>query len=126
MLMERTIQDLSAQLLTLQENSLQVLRATVVEDRPPQAEAAIVDQLEDTILDQMGLLDESLRAAQRAAQAVAHQTDLDQVRLALATSGDRLHEIRRQFSADVVAFEMLKDLDSLGARGGSGPRGPTA
>jgi hypothetical protein len=97
------------------------LRLTVVEDRPRKGDAALVDQLEDTILDLMGFLDESLKAARVAQKAVGHPLDLDGARRALATCQERFHRIEQQFSADLVSYEKLKDLASLGARGGEWP-----
>lgn len=114
---ERTFEDLSTQFRRLQD-TLHAVLITVVEDRPLKGDAALVDQLEDCILDQMGLLDEGLKAAQLALKAVAHPTDLDQARLALTTCQERFHGIERLFSADLVSYEKLKDLASLGARGG--------
>lgn len=117
---ERTFRDLSTQLRRLHDTLL-ALRLTVVEDRPLNGDAALVDQLEDSILDQMGLLDEGLKAAQAALKAVGHPTDLGQARLALSNCQERFHGIEQQFSADLVSYEKLKDLVSLGGRGGEWP-----
>jgi hypothetical protein len=114
---ERTFQDLSTQLRRLHDTLL-ALRLTVVEDRPLKGDAALVDQLEDSILDQMGLLDEGLKAAQAALKAVGHPPDFGQARSALTHCQEHFHGIEGQFSADLVSYEKLKDLASLGARGG--------
>jgi hypothetical protein len=117
---ERTFRDLWTQFRRLQDTLL-ALRLTVVEDRPVKGDVALVDQLEDSILDQMGLLDEGLKAAQAALKAVGHPTDLGQARLAVTTCQERFHGIEQQFSADLVSYEKLKDLVSLGVRGGEWP-----
>jgi len=115
--LEATFRELYTQFHRLQDTLL-ALRLTVVEDRPLKSDVALVDQLEDSILDQMGLLDEGLKAAQAAQKAVGHPADLGQARSALTTCQERFHGIERQFSADLVSYEKLKDLASLGARGG--------
>ncbi|PYV31079.1 MAG: hypothetical protein DMG22_18240 [Acidobacteria bacterium] len=114
---ERTFQDLSTQLRKLHDTFL-ALRLTVVEDKPLKGDAALVDQLEDSILDQMGLLDEGRKAAEGALKAVGHPLDLSRARLALTICQERFHGIEQQFTADLVSYEKLKDLASLGARGG--------
>jgi len=66
--LEATFHDLFAELRKLQD-TLVAVRLTVVEDKPVKGEAALVDHLEDTILEIMGLLDESLKAARAASLA---------------------------------------------------------
>jgi hypothetical protein len=115
--LEATFRELFSELKKLQD-TLVALRLTVVEDRPRKGDAALVDQLEDTILDVMGLLDEGLKAARAAQKAVGHPLDLDGARRGLETCQDRFHRIEQQFSADLVSYERLKDLASLGMRPG--------
>jgi len=117
---ERTFLGLSTELRRLQDTLL-ALRLTVVEDKPVKGEAALVDQLEDSILDQMGLLEEGLKAAQAAQKAASHPADLGRARLALTTCQERFHGMEQQFSTDLISYEKLRDLASLGARGGEWP-----
>ena len=114
---ERTFQDLASQLRRLQD-ALEVLRLNVSEDRPLEGKVEIADQLEDSILDQMALLDEGLKAAQVALKAVGHPQDMGQAQLALTNCQERFQGIERQFSADLVWFNKQQDLASLGGLGG--------
>lgn len=113
MALDATFRELTAQLRKLHDMLL-ALRLTVVEDKPVKGEAALVDQMEDTILDVMGSLDECLKAAGAAQKAVGHPLDLDRARRALATCQDQFHRIERQYSNDLAAYEKLKDLAGLG------------
>lgn len=111
--LEATFHDLFAELRKLQD-TLVAVRLTVVEDKPVKGEAALVDHLEDTILEIMGLLDESLKAARAAQKAVANVTDLNGARRALTVCQQRFHRMEQQFAAELVSYETMKDLTSLG------------
>ena len=110
---EATFQRLFTELRKLQD-TLVALRLTVVEDKPSRGEAALVDQLEDSILDLMGYLEESLEKARSAQKAVAGRADLNGARRALAVCNERFHGIERQFAAELVSYEKLSDLTTLG------------
>jgi hypothetical protein len=112
--LETTFQDLSTELRKLHD-TLVAVRLTVVEDKPVRGEAALVDHLEDTILDMMGLLDEAIKAARAAQKAVGNVTDLNRARRALTVCQQRFHGIERQFADELVSYEKLKDLASLGS-----------
>ena len=114
MALEATFRELSIQLRRLSDTLL-ALRLTVGEDKPLKGEAALVDSLEDAILDLMGLLDESLKAARAAQKAVGLPLDLDATRRALAKVQESFHRIEQQFSADLVSYEKLTDLANLGS-----------
>jgi hypothetical protein len=86
----------------------------VGEDKPLKGEAALVDQFEDAILDLMGQLDEGLKAARAAQKAVGHPVDLDAARRALSKVQASFHRIEQQFSDELVSYEKLQDLASLG------------
>jgi len=111
--LEPTFRELFSQLRKLQD-TLVALRLTVVEDKPLAGEAALVDYFEDTILDLMGLLEESLKAARAAQKAVGQSPDLNAARRALTICQQRFHRIEQQFAADLVSYEKLKDLAGLG------------
>jgi hypothetical protein len=111
--LEATFRELSTELRKLHDTLIAV-RLTVVEDKPVRGEAALVDHLEDTVLDIMGLLDESLKASRSAQKAVGNVTDLNGARRALTVCQERFHGIEQQFAAELVSYEKLKDLTSLG------------
>ncbi len=112
--LEETFQALFTELRKLHD-TLVAVRLTVVEDKPIRGGSALVDQLEDTILDVMGLLDESLKASRAAQRAVGNVTDLNSARRALTVCQDRFHRIERQFAAELVSYEKLTDLTTLGS-----------
>lgn len=114
MALEATFRLLHNELRKLHDMLL-ALRLTVAEDKPLSGEAALVDYFEDTVLDLMGLLTESLKAARAAQKAVGAAQDLLNAGRALNICQDRLHRIEKQFSADLMSYEKLKDLASLGS-----------
>jgi len=111
--LEATFQELSSELRKLHD-TLVAVRLSVVEDKPRRGEAALVDLLEDAILDVMGLLDESLKAARAAQKAVGNVTDLNGARRALTVCQQSFHRMEQQFAAELVSYERLKDLTRLG------------
>ena len=113
MALEATFRELFRELRKLQD-TLVAVRLTVVEDKPVSGEAALVDHLEDTILDIMGSLEEGLKAARAAHKAVDHPRDMDGARRALIVCQERFHGIEQQFAADLVSYEKVKDLVALG------------
>jgi hypothetical protein len=116
--LEAIFQELFTELRKLHD-TLVAVRLTVVEDKPVRGEAALVDHLEDSILEMMGLLDESLKAARTAQKAVGNVTDLNGTRRALTICQERFHRIEQQFAAELISYEKLTDLTSLGSeRGG--------
>jgi hypothetical protein len=99
-------------------DTLVALRLTVVEDKPAKGDAALVDRLEDTILDLMGLLDEALKAARAGQKSVGSTPDLNGARRAMAICQERFSRIEQTFAVDLVSYETLKDLASLGSERG--------
>lgn len=114
MALEAMFRDLYSELKKLQD-TLVALRLTVVEDKPVRGEAALVGHLDDTILDIMGSLVDALKAARSAQRAVRYPTNLDGARRALTICQERFHGIEQKFAADLVSYEKLKDLASLGS-----------
>jgi hypothetical protein len=114
MALEATFRTLFSEFRKLQD-MLVAVRLTVAEDKPVRGEAALAGQLEDTILDIMGTLDEGLKAARSAQRAVGHTTDLNGARRALTICQERFHRIEQQFAADLISYEKLKDLARLGS-----------
>jgi hypothetical protein len=111
--LEATFQELFTELRKLRD-MLVALRLTVAEDKPRTGGVALVDRLENTILDVMGLLEEALKAARATQRAVATVTNLNGARRALTICQERFHRIEQQFAADLVSYEAMSDLTGLG------------
>jgi hypothetical protein len=111
--LEATFRELHTRLMNLQDNLL-ALRLTVAEDKPLKGEAALVDQFEDSILDAMGLLDECLHSSRAAQKAVGLPLNMDQARRALTTCQNRFHLAAQRYSEELISYEKLRDLASLG------------
>ena len=116
MALESTFRAMLVQLQRLNDD-LHVLRLTLG-DRPPRSESALVDQLENTVLDMAGLLQEAMQSAREALGATGRPVDLDRAWRALTACQDYFHRIAHQFSADLVSYEKLKDLATLGSQRG--------
>jgi hypothetical protein len=112
MALEPTFRELSSQLRKLHDMLL-ALRLTVAEDKPVKSEAALVDHLEDTILDLMGSLDGSTKSAAAAQSAVGHPVDLERARRALASCQDQFQTIDSGYTEGLASYEKLKDLARL-------------
>jgi hypothetical protein len=114
MAMEAAFRDLLSELRKVYD-TLVALRLTVVEDKPLKGDSALIDRFEDSVLDLMGLLNEALRAARLAQKEIVNTGDLHSARRALTTCQERFHRIEQQFAANLVSYEILKDLASLGS-----------
>lgn len=110
--LEKTFREFSSELHRLHDR-LRELRLTVVEDRPARNDAAVVDNLEYAVEDLLGWVGESLRRAKAAERAVAHPVDLGKARHELAACQERLQRMDQVFSANLVSYERMKDLDSF-------------
>ena len=99
-------------------DALHALSVTVG-DRPEDHGAALADDLDNTVLDLVGVLHQARKAALNARQAVMHPVDLDRSRRALTVCQSCFHSIEQQFAAKLVSYEKLKELARLGGvRGG--------
>lgn len=112
MALEPTFRDLSVCLHHLHDtlNELQV----TLGDKPPDDESALADGVETVVLDMMGTLHESRKAALNARKAVGHPVDLDLARRALTICQQRFHQLEQQFAVDLVSYEKLKELARFG------------
>jgi hypothetical protein len=112
MALEATFRGLSICLHQLHDalNDLQV----TLGDKPLDDESAMADGLEAAVLDITGTLFEARKAAVKARKAVGHPPDLDQARRSLTLCQERFHRFERQFAADLVSYEKLKELVRLG------------
>ena len=113
MALENTFRSLTVSLHRLHD-ALNALHVTVG-DKPPKDGASPVDRLESTVLDLVGILHEARAAALNARRSVAHPLDLDRARRMLATCQDRIHRLEQQFAVNLVSYEKLKDLVTLGS-----------
>ena len=114
--LETTFRELFSELRKLHD-TLVALRLTVAEDRPRRGDAALIDHLEDSILDVMGILGECLKAARSAQKAVGHPIDMDAARRAVTICQEGFHKVERQFASELISYETLSDLANLGERG---------
>ena len=112
MALEATFRDLPVYLRHLHDalNALQV----TLGDKPPRDESAIADGLETAVLDMMGTLHETRKAALKAKKAAGHPRDLEQARRAITRCQESFHRIEQQFASDLVSYEKLKSLARLG------------
>jgi hypothetical protein len=91
-------------------------------DKPINDEAALVDGLEDAVLDVTGVFQETQKAALTARKAVASPVDLDGAWRALTVCQEHLHGIEKRFSEHLLCYEKLRELERLGGkRGGEWP-----
>jgi hypothetical protein len=116
MALEATFRTLSVQFRKLCDTLNAIL--LTVGDKPPNRGAALVDELENTVLDMLGLAEDARTAARNAEKAVGPPKDMDRARRALGKCQDSFHRVEPQYSR-LVSYEKLKDLASLGHdRGG--------
>jgi len=114
--LEATFRELQVSLQKLHDalNALQV----GLGDKPVNDEAALADDLENTVLDALGVLQEARKAALNARTAVGPPVDLDRAWRALTTCQERFHNIEKQFSESLVSYEKLRALARLGSQRG--------
>jgi hypothetical protein len=115
MALEATFRNLSAALDLLHDalNTLHVM----VGDKPMGQDLAVIDGLENALLDTLGELHEARKAALDARRAVGPHPDLDRARRTLTACQQRFHRIEQQFSLNLVSYEKLKQLVRLGEKG---------
>ncbi len=117
MALEATFRELSKQFHHLHD-ALHALSVTVG-DRPEDDGAALADDLDNTVLDLIGVLHQARKAALNARQAVTHPVDLDRARRALTICQDRFLHIEQEFAAKLISYDKLRALARLGGeRGG--------
>lgn len=106
--------------LQFMDGTLATLQKTL-EDRPPDQGSAVVDDLENIVLDMMGTLHDMRKAGSLARRRVGHPVDLDGARQALTRCQGSFHRIENEFSGGLTAYNKLRELSRLGARGGEWP-----
>jgi hypothetical protein len=109
MALGKTFRDLIRQLRMLCDR-LEELRVTVVEDRPAKNDAVLVDNLEDTLTDVLGWLNEAIVDSRKAERAVTAPLDLEQARQSLSRCQELFHQADQSFRTNLVSYEPLQDL----------------
>src|SRR5262249_23949763 len=93
---------------------LRELEITVVADRPPTRDAAIVDRFECAVDDMRGWVEEALAGAQQAERAVDHPPDLEAARRGLTVCQERFRRAERVFASSLISYESVADLTAFG------------
>ena len=115
MALEATFRNLTV-CLDVMHDAINTLHV-VLGDKPQNQELALIDGLENALLDTMGELHEARKAALTARRTVGPKPDLDRTRRALTICQQRFHLIEQQFSLNLVSYDKLKELVRLGAKG---------
>jgi len=110
--LEATFRQLAVALHKLHD-AFEALQVTVG-DTPPNDETALADGLENTVLDMMGTLHEVRKVALEAQKAVTHPVELDNARHALTQCQQRFHQLERQFTAELLSHDNLKEVTRVG------------
>jgi hypothetical protein len=106
--------------LQFMDGTLAMLQKTL-EDRPPDQGSALVDDLENDVLDMKGMLHDMQKAGSLARRKVGHPVDLDGARQALTRCQANFHRIESEFSSRLMAYNKLRELSRLSTRGGEWP-----
>ena len=117
MALEKVFQELRIRIQKLRQ-ALEFLSTTVEEDKPRRGDVVVAATLADALLAVRGTLEESRAAADDALQAVGHPIYNDRARRALTTCQELFHRFANQFSADLVSYERIDDLTSIGRERG--------
>jgi hypothetical protein len=113
MTLEAAFQNLGVQCRALCDALLE-LRLTVVEDKPLAGDVVLVDEFGDAADELLGWLDEAMKATVEGQQAVGYRVEVDRAIRALTTCQERFNHLRRQFSSDLVSYERITELMSVG------------
>jgi hypothetical protein len=113
MTLEAAFQNLGVQCRTLCDALLE-LRLTVVEDKPLAGDVVLVDEFGDATDELLGWLEEALKAATEGQQAVGYPVEVDRARRALTICHERFNRLRHRFSSDLVSYERIAELMSVG------------
>ena len=113
MTLEAAFQELGVQCHILHD-VLRGLRLTVVEDKPPTGDVVLVDEFGDATDELLGWLEEALQAVTDGQRAVDYPVEVERARRALTICNERLHRIQHQFSSDLVSYERIAELLSVG------------
>lgn len=118
MAVEAAFHALEERLRTLR-SAFRALRVIAVEDRPQGGDSALLDAMEDAVEDILGWTREALGAAARGCAAITSFMDVDQARRALTAAQELLDRIGQRLTYDLLSYERLTELATLGEeRGG--------
>ena len=121
MALEAAFRDLGVQFEKLHD-ALRGLRLTVVEDKPSEDEAMLVEDFGDTVMDLLEGVNKASSAASDGNKAVGHPVDVDRARRALTACNERFNRAAYRFSSDLMSYERIAELGHLGReRGGEWP-----
>lgn len=117
--LEAAFQRLQVELTRLRE-ALSDLRVTVTEDCPLNNQVALVDHVENTVTDLLGLVEEALNAIGSIGRAVPGPLDRAGVaRNSLLLTHRRLHRLTQDYRNKLAAYDNIYSLRQLGReRGG--------
>ena len=113
MALESAFRSLCEQLQELRE-SLTALRLTVVEDRPLEGEAVLVDQFGDAAEDVLGWLEEASMTAGQGYAAACFPQDIGRAARALVSTHEQLQQITCRAAANLLTYERIDGLMRLG------------
>ena len=114
MAMELTFRQLLEQMKRLKE-MLDPLRCLLPDD-PLNMEVALVQHLRESVETASGWLDDCLNQSQAAQDNVNRSADLNRLRRALTRCQASFDEAERTFSAELLSYEKVREIASLGAR----------
>jgi len=100
---------LRAELGRLQE-AVSALQVTVVEDKPAHGEAVLVDWVDNTVTDLLGLLEESADTLSSGPEDAQHETQLKKMRTKLRRIHELMIEFSHKFMAELAAHDSIARL----------------
>lgn len=112
MALEVSIAELLAGLEEMRE-ALELLRVTLVEDKPLKADLAMADGLSDITDDLRGSLEEALAAVRGAREAVRNGFDVAAAYRELARCQTQVNHIGRRAVDDLLCYEQIAELERL-------------
>jgi hypothetical protein len=110
--LETAFRDLSVHLQQLRD-ALLGLRL-VTEDKPLEGDVVLVDIFGDAAADLLGWLEEALTAATVGLQGLDQRIDVERSRRELTNCQERFNRIAHRFSSDLLSYERIAELRSLG------------
>ena len=117
MAIEAVFSELTRKFDALRE-ALQSLALTAIEDRPQRGEVLLVERLGNLVEDLRGSAEEAREAAAQASAALAHPTDLNLGRRALAIANERFIRLEYRFFDEAVAHVLLSELQRFSRQRG--------
>src|SRR5690242_18382088 len=103
MAVEVTFQDLCLTLRHVHERLTRV-STTIAAQQPHHSDSVLVDVFGDRVTDLLGLLEETMAAADEAHAAVADGINIQRLRRALGICQDRFNSLAHRYATDLVAY----------------------